>query len=83
MNIPDGAVPKDAPRFLLNNPVALQRQYHKLMYSPNMRKRSAEMRKEVKACEEDASEMLVELFNWLDSFEPRPTTEASQPMWRR
>ena len=41
-----------------------------------MSKRSAEMRKAVRACEENASAMLVELFNWLDGLEPQLTTEA-------
>ena len=68
--IPDSL--KDAPYFLLNNPVALQRKYLKLKDDPNMKKTSADLRKAVKAGEENAMGMLVELFDWLDGLEPQP-----------
>ena len=66
---------QDAPQFLLNNPVALQKKYLKLENEPNMKTGKANLRKSVKAGEEDALEMLVDLFDWLDGLEPQPTTE--------
>jgi hypothetical protein len=70
--IPD--VLKDAPRFILNNPVALQKKYLKLKDDPNMRKGKADFLKEVKYSEEDAMEMLVDLLDWLDGLEPQPAS---------
>ena len=64
---------KDAPYFLLNNPIALQRKYLKLKDDPNMKNTRADLRKAVKAGEENAIGMLVELFDWLDGLEPQPT----------
>src|SRR5258706_2205973 len=66
---------RGAPQFLLNNPIALQRKYLKLKYDPKMKKRSAGLRKDVQAGEQNALEMLVGLFDWLDSLEPQGTTE--------
>jgi len=66
---------QNAPQFLLNNPVALQKKYLKLKDDPNMKKTNAELRKAVKVGEENGLEMLVELYDWLDGLEPRPTTE--------
>jgi len=68
--IPDAL--KDAPQFLLNNPVALQKKYLRLKGDPNMKKGKRDLRKEVKAGEEGALEMLVDLFDWLDGLEPQP-----------
>jgi hypothetical protein len=62
--IPD--VPKDAPQFLVDNPVALQRTYLRLKDNPNIWDRRTDMRREVKAGEYNALEMLVDLFDWLD-----------------
>lgn len=67
---------KDAPYFLLNNPIALQKKYLKLKTDPNMKVGKANLRIAVKAGEEDALEMLVDLFDWLDGLEPQPTTEV-------
>ena len=39
-----------------------------------MKKRRVDLRKAVKAGEEQALEMLVKLFDWLDGLEPQPTT---------
>jgi hypothetical protein len=69
--IPDSL--KDAPSFLLNNPVALQRKYLKLKNDPNMKKTKADLCRAVKSSEKSALSMLVELFDWLDSLEPQPT----------
>ena len=70
--IPD--VLKDAPQFFVNNPIALHRKYNKLKDDPNTRKVRADFRKAVKGGEQDAMEMLVDLFDWLASLEPQPTT---------
>jgi hypothetical protein len=73
--IPDAL--KDAPRFLLNNPVAVQKKYLKLKREPSIRKGSADLVKAVKGSEEDALEMMVELLDWLDGLEPQPASEIA------
>ena len=60
---------KDAPQFLLNNPIALQKMYYKLKDGPSMNKVRADLRKTVKAREQDTLDMLVDFFDWLDSLE--------------
>jgi hypothetical protein len=72
--IPDAL--KDAPHFLLDNPIPLQRKYLRLKDVPEMKKWRREMRKTVKIGEEKALEMLVDLFDWLDGLEQQPTTKA-------
>ena len=62
--LPD--VLKDAPVFLLDNPIALQRKYLELKDDAKLRSKGAEMCKTVKASEEQALEMLVDFFDWLD-----------------
>ncbi len=57
---------EDAPHFFLSNPVALQRKYLKLKDDQNMKKEKGDFRKAVKAAEQVALEMLVDLFDWLD-----------------
>jgi len=66
---------KDAPQFLLNNPVALQRKYLELKdkAGPKTRGQMRDFREAVKGSEQDALEMLVDIFDWLDSLEPQPT----------
>jgi len=64
---------KDAPQFLLSNPIALQKKYFKLKDDQNMQKRKTELRKAVKASEQSALETLMELFDWLDNLDPQPT----------
>ena len=71
--IPD--VLKDAPQFLLDNPIALQRKYLKLMNDPNMTTQMSGFREAVQAGEQGALEMFVELFDWLDGLEPQTITE--------
>ena len=66
---------KDAPQFLLDNPIALQRKYLKLKDNPSMKKVEKDMRNHLKAGEQKALEMLVQLFDWLDACKPQPTTE--------
>ena len=69
--IPD--VLKEAPQFLLNNPVALQKKYCKLKDNPSLKKTKTELRKAVEAGEQSALEMLVDLFDWLDNLDPQLT----------
>ena len=72
---------RDAPQFLLNNPVSLQRKYLKFKDNPNMKRGRMSLRDAVKAGEQNALRMLVELFDWLDGLEPQRTTgiiETSQ-----
>ena len=62
---------KDAPQFLLSNPVALQKRYLDLKDDPG----ETEMREEVKNGELRALGMLVYLFDWLDTLKPQPMTK--------
>ena len=71
--IPD--VLKEAPQFLLDNPIALQGKYLKLKDARTMKNWKEEMRKTVTTGEERALEMLVHLFDWLDGLERQPTME--------
>jgi hypothetical protein len=72
--VPD--ILKDVPKFLLDNPIPLQKKYLQLRDAPYMKQRRTEMRKTVKTGEERALEMLVDLFDWLDGREQHPTTET-------
>ena len=47
----------------------LQKKYSELKDGPNLNKKRADLRKAVKSSEQDTLEMLVELFDWLDSLE--------------
>jgi len=64
---------KHAPRFLLNNPVALQRKYLELKDDPTMKKGRMNPRDAVLAEELEALGMLVELFDWVDSLPQQQT----------
>ena len=68
--IPD--VLKHAPRFLLDNPIAL---YKRSLGFKGGAKGNKVMHKMVQEGEQKALEMLVELFDWLDGLEPQPTKE--------
>ena len=70
---------KDAPHFLLNNPVALQKKYLKVKDDPNVTQRSTDSRDALKADEQTTLNMMVKLFHWLDSLELQPTTEIVPP----
>jgi len=72
--VPD--ILKDAPKFLLDNPIPLQRKYLQLKDVPDMKQWRTELRETVKTGEEKALEMLVDLFDWLDGLEQQPTTET-------
>jgi hypothetical protein len=81
LNFSEDTIPgtlKNAPQFPLNNPVALQRKYLTLIDNPNIRNRGTDIRREVKAGEHSALEMLVELFDWLDGLEPQPMSRAQK-----
>jgi len=76
-NFCKGAIPealKGAPKFLIDNPVSLQKKYLELIGGMSRRK-AKEMQKAVKSAEQNALETLVRLFDWLDGLEPQPTTE--------
>ena len=76
-NFSKDAIPevlKNAPHFLIDNPISLQKKYLELKGGMS-RKKAKEMQKAVKSAEENALEMLVDLFDWLDGLEPQPTTE--------
>jgi len=75
-NFPRDTLPEvlqDAPQFLLDNPVALKREYSKLK-DPNMNKERAKLRNAMKVAEQNALETLVELFDWLDGLRPQSVT---------
>jgi len=72
--VPD--VLREAPQFLLDNPIALQKKYLRLRYKPYMKMGKASFRKEVKASEENAINTLVDLFDWLDDLEPMTVEDA-------
>ena len=66
---------KDVPQFLLNNPIALQRRHLELKNKggPNTSGQTTGFREVVKSSEQDALEMLVGLFDWLDGLDPPKT----------
>jgi hypothetical protein len=72
-SIPD--VLKEAPQYLLDNPIALQKKYLQLIKNPNMKKTKKDMKKAVTAGEDKAVDTLVDLFDWLDGRKPQPTTD--------
>jgi hypothetical protein len=77
-NLSRGILPNTferAPLLLLNNPIALQKRYLKLKDDPNVRSQQAYFREAVMASEQEALEMLVGLFEWLDGLEPQPTSK--------
>jgi len=43
-----------------------------------MKKGRADLRNAVRTAEQNAMEMLVALFDWLDGLEPQPTTEITK-----
>ena len=78
LNVSKGVIPeilRDAPQFLLDNPIALQRKFLESKDDPDKKKGRKEMQKAVKIAEQRALEMLVDLFDWLDGLEPQSTTE--------
>ena len=69
---------QDAPRFLIDNPIALQKKYFVLKDRPNMRKGRADFRKAVKAAEQGALVTLVDLFDWLDGLDAQQMTQIAE-----
>ena len=79
LNVPKDVIPvifKDAPQFLLDNPITLQRKFLELKDEPTKKKMRREMQKTVKSAEQTALETLVDLFDWLDGLVPQSTTET-------
>ena len=66
---------RNVPHFHLDNPVALQKKYLTLKGDQTKKDVKTELRRHVKAGEQKALEMMVKLFDWLDSLEPQPTVE--------
>jgi hypothetical protein len=73
---PVPAILKDAPQFKINNPIALQRKYLELKDDKGMKNKRAGMREEVKAADQDARHVLVNLFDWVDGLDSHPTMGA-------
>jgi hypothetical protein len=69
---------RKAPHFLLDNPIALQKRYLQHLKDDPSKKRGVTLRNAVKLGEQCALEQLAELFDWVDSLEPRPTVEITQ-----
>ena len=65
ITVPDAL--KDAPQFILNDPVALQKRYLMFKDDPHVKRGSTYRRDGLKADEHDTLEMMVQLFHWLDS----------------
>jgi len=70
------AILKDAPKFQIDNPIGLQKKYFRLKDDQGMENMRAGMREEVKAAEQDALDVLVNLFDWVDGLGPQPTMGA-------
>ena len=82
-NFPGNAFPGILIQFVLDNPVALQKKYLKLKGDPNMKKESTDLRTMVKAGEQKALEVLVDLFDWLDGLDgPKPQDALAQQVKR-
>ena len=77
LNFPHDALPqvlKHVPKFLIDNPISLQKNY--LKQKGHMDKKTLKkIKQSVELAEENALEMLVELLDWLDGLEPQPTTK--------
>src|SRR5258706_4482237 len=77
LNFPHDALPqvlKHVPKFLIDNPISLQKNYLKQKGYLD-KKTLKKIKQSVVLAEQNALEMLVELFDWLDGLEPQPTTE--------
>jgi len=77
LNFPHDALPqvlKHVPKFLIDNPIALQKNY--LKQKGHLDKKTLKkIKQSVELAEQNALEMLVELFDWLDGLEPQPMTK--------
>ena len=72
---------KDAPPFLLDNPIALQKKFLEIKDGPDVKMRKAKFHKLIKTSEQSALEMLVDFFDRLDSLEPRSITDID-PLYK-
>ena len=66
---------RNSDNFFIDNPIALQKKYLRFKNDLDKKKVAALVRNEVLAGEEQALEMLVDLFDWLDGLRSQPTTE--------
>ena len=73
---------KTAPRFEIDNPIALQKQYLKLKSNKRM-KNMSEIRKMVEAGEQSALEVLANVFDWLDGLDSQPMMKITHPHKKR
>ena len=69
------AVLKDAPHFVIDNPIALQRKYSWLKGDPNMKNSVVETCAVVDG-NQNALEMLVDFFDWLDGLGQQPVPQV-------
>jgi len=79
LNFPDDVILQDlkhAPKFLINNPITLQKNYLKQKGHLD-KKTSKKIKDSMERVEEGALEMLVELFDWLDGLELQPMKEIT------
>jgi hypothetical protein len=60
---------KDAPQVQIDNPIALQMSY---LSDPRMKNRRVGMRKDMTPAEQDAVDVLVNLFDCVDGLELQP-----------
>ncbi len=82
LNFPIPEVLKHVPKFLIDNPIALQKNYFK--QKGHMDKKTLKkIKQSVELTEENALEMLVELLDWLDGLEPQPTTKNENHIFLR
>ena len=70
-SIPD--ILRDAPQFSLDNPIVYQKKYVKSKGGRGKKEGQANL---VKAGAENALQMLVGFFDWLDGLEPQATAES-------
>jgi len=66
---------RHARQFPFDNPIALQKRLISLNDDPKIKKGKKNLQKAVQESEQEALEVLVELFDWLDGLEPQPTKE--------
>ena len=66
---------RDSDMFFLDNPIALQKKHLRFKNDLDKKEVAALVRSEVLAGEEQALEMSVDLFDWLDGLGPQPTKE--------
>jgi len=67
---------KGSPQLHIDNPICLQKRYLWLKDDQGMKHMRAGMREEVRAAEQGALNVLVDLFEWADGLDPLPTMRA-------